>query len=124
MQPASAEEVPPNTRLCAYWSQQYRCLYPGVAATSLSPEHEQNSKFVVVEFDDGDSGRIAIEDIRFLMNDYPLVGKYFKLLRSHQVRSRRCPHYSLGELSTVRIMYKIGRIIVSISTAGVIFDVL
>lgn len=30
---------------------------------------------MVVEFDDGDSGRIAIEDIRFLTCDYPVMGK-------------------------------------------------
>lgn len=75
MAPTSADEVPPGTRLCAYWSQQYRCLYPGTVAASSSPEYETNSKYAVVEFDDGDSGRIAIEDIRFLTNDYPVVGK-------------------------------------------------
>lgn len=64
-----------GSRLCAYWSQQYRCLYPGTVAVSSSPDYEQNSKYVVVEFDDGDSGRIAIEDIRFLTCDYPVVGK-------------------------------------------------
>ncbi|XP_055326828.1 protein winged eye isoform X6 [Sitodiplosis mosellana] len=73
MAPTSAEEVPPGTRLCAYWSQQYRCLYPGTVAASSSPEYETNSKYAVVEFDDGDSGRIAIEDIRFLTSNYPVV---------------------------------------------------
>ncbi|XP_031635992.1 protein winged eye isoform X3 [Contarinia nasturtii] len=73
MAPTSAAEVPPGTRLCAYWSQQYRCLYPGTVAISSSPEYEPDPKFAVVEFDDGDSGRIAIEDIRFLTNDYPVV---------------------------------------------------
>lgn len=42
---------------------------------SSSPEYEQNPKYAMVEFDDGDSGRIAIEDIRFLTSDYPVVGK-------------------------------------------------
>lgn len=73
--PTSSDEVPPSTRLCAYWSQQYRCLYPGTAASSTSPEYDANSKYIVVEFDDGDSGRIALEDIRLLMSDYPIVGK-------------------------------------------------
>lgn len=73
--PNSAEEIPAGTRLCAYWSQQYRCLYPGTVAASSSPEYEQNPKYAVVEFDDGDSGRIAIEDIRFLTSDYPVVGE-------------------------------------------------
>lgn len=30
-----------------------------------------------VEFDDGDNGKIALEDIRFLLSDYPIVGKKF-----------------------------------------------
>lgn len=76
--PTSADEIPPGTRMCAYWSQQYRCLYPGTVAASSSPEYEPNPKYTVVEFDDGDSGRIAIEDIRFLTNDYPVVGKIQK----------------------------------------------
>lgn len=75
MAPKSADEVPPGTRLCAYWSQQYRCLYPGTVAVTSTPEHEADPKYAIVEFDDGDSGRIAIQDIRFLTSDYPVVGK-------------------------------------------------
>ncbi|XP_062559159.1 protein winged eye [Armigeres subalbatus] len=71
--PKSVDEIMPGTRLCAYWSQQYRCLYPGVAAEPTSPDPEK--RYVNVEFDDGDSGRIALEDIRFLLSDYPIVGK-------------------------------------------------
>lgn len=71
--PKSVDEIPPGTRLCAYWSQQYRCLYPGVAAEPTSPDPEK--RYVNVEFDDGDSGRIALEDIRYLLSDYPIVGK-------------------------------------------------
>lgn len=72
--PSSVRELPSGTRVCAYWSQQYRCLYPGtVAVSSPDPHHD---KFVAVEFDDGDSGRIAIEDIRFLEPNYPIVGKF------------------------------------------------
>lgn len=73
--PTSASEVPPTTRLCAYWSQQYRCLYPGTAASSTTPESDPDPKYIVVEFDDGDSGRIAIEDIRLLLSEYPIVGE-------------------------------------------------
>lgn len=75
MAPKTVDEVPPGARLCAYWSQQYRCLYPGTAAHPSSVDYEVDPKFVAVEFDDGDSGRIAIEDIRFLLSDYPIVGK-------------------------------------------------
>lgn len=72
--PSSVNEVPPGTRLCAYWSQQYRCLYPG---TSASPEGTQRDadRYISVEFDDGDNGRIALEDIRLLEHDYPIVGE-------------------------------------------------
>lgn len=69
--PKSVDEIIPGTRLCAYWSQQYRCLYPGVAAEPTSPDPEK--RYINVEFDDGDSGRIALEDIRFLLSDYPIV---------------------------------------------------
>lgn len=71
--PNSVTELPSNTRVCAYWSQQYRCLYPGTVAVS-SPDPDGDT-FVAVEFDDGDSGRIAIEDIRFLEPNYPVVGE-------------------------------------------------
>ncbi|XP_045497342.1 protein winged eye [Colias croceus] len=69
--PTSVSELPSGTRVCAYWSQQYRCLYPGTVAVSSPDPHDD--KFVAVEFDDGDSGRIAIEDIRFLEPNYPIV---------------------------------------------------
>ncbi|XP_058446655.1 protein winged eye isoform X3 [Malaya genurostris] len=69
--PKSVDEIIPGTRVCAYWSQQYRCLYPGVAAEPTSPDPEK--RYVNVEFDDGDNGRIALEDIRFLLSDYPIV---------------------------------------------------
>lgn len=70
----SKEEVPPGIRLCAYWSEQYRCLYPGTAVESMEPPHPNDDKFVYVEFDDGDSGRIPLENIRLLTPDYPVVG--------------------------------------------------
>lgn len=71
--PVSVSELPSGARVCAYWSQQYRCLYPGTVAVSSPDPHDD--KFVAVEFDDGDSGRIAIEDIRFLEPNYPVVGE-------------------------------------------------
>lgn len=83
LSPSSLEEVKPGTRVCAYWSQQYRCLYPGRAAaltdSGSSPSTSTDtSSFLSVEFDDGDSGRIRLENIRFLMSDYPNVGKFLK----------------------------------------------
>ncbi|KMZ05181.1 uncharacterized protein Dsimw501_GD18436, isoform E [Drosophila simulans] len=84
--PKSVESVPVGTRLCAYWSQQYRCLYPGRAidseqvvdgaASSATNGATTAPDFVSVEFDDGDSGRIRLQNIRMLLSDYPIaVGK-------------------------------------------------
>lgn len=77
--PTSVDEVLPGARLCAYWSQQYRCLYPGTAAPQ---DADSDSKFIVVEFDDGDSGRIAVEDIRFLLSEYPICGEYYLVIKT------------------------------------------
>ncbi|XP_070143531.1 protein winged eye isoform X1 [Drosophila kikkawai] len=85
--PKSVESVPVGTRLCAYWSQQYRCLYPGRAIDSEQAEDGTTSSssntaanavttspdFVSVEFDDGDSGRIRLQNIRLLLSDYPIA---------------------------------------------------
>jgi len=37
-----------------------------------NPQHDE--KYVTVEFDDGDSGSIALDDIRLLQPNYPVVG--------------------------------------------------
>ncbi|KAH8292320.1 hypothetical protein KR054_008439 [Drosophila jambulina] len=85
--PKSVESVPVGTRLCAYWSQQYRCLYPGRAIDSEQAEDGTTGSssnttanaattspdFVSVEFDDGDSGRIRLQNIRLLLSDYPIA---------------------------------------------------
>ncbi|XP_036150363.1 uncharacterized protein LOC105840034 isoform X3 [Monomorium pharaonis] len=71
--PTSTKELPPGTRLCAYWSQQYRCLYPGTSVKPLVPDLQNDEKFVTVEFDDGDSGLIVLDDIRLLQPNYPVV---------------------------------------------------
>ncbi|CAH1110628.1 unnamed protein product [Psylliodes chrysocephalus] len=71
--PQNVSELLVGTRVCAYWSQQYRCLYPGSIAEPTSPDSELDNKFVLVEFDDGDSGRIDLKDIRLLPSDYPVI---------------------------------------------------
>ncbi|XP_033607373.1 protein winged eye isoform X3 [Cryptotermes secundus] len=73
VRPTNISELTPGTRVCAYWSQQYRCLYPGTVAQPSSPDPELDLHFVNVEFDDGDSGRINLDDIRLLPADYPIV---------------------------------------------------
>ncbi|XP_053671243.1 protein winged eye [Anopheles nili] len=92
--PKSVDDIIPGTRLCAYWSQQYRCLYPGVAAEPASPDPEK--RFVNVEFDDGDNGKIALEDIRFLMSDYPIVEYDPNPLLSLGKRKRQPSHSELA----------------------------
>ncbi|KAK5641574.1 hypothetical protein RI129_010121 [Pyrocoelia pectoralis] len=87
--PSNTEELAVGTRLCAYWSQQYRCLYPGSVADPGTPDPELDSKFVAVEFDDGDSGRIAIEDIRLLPPNYPIIEYDPNPLLSLSKRRRR-----------------------------------
>lgn len=67
---------PPGTRVCAYWSQQYRCLYPGTVPVPSADDIDYDPRLVCVEFDDGDNGRISLEDIRLLPQDYPIVGEF------------------------------------------------
>lgn len=73
--PRSIKEVLPGTRLCAYWSDKFFCLYPGISAEPINTEQSKDDE-VIVEFDDGDSGRINLKEIRFLMPEYPFVGMY------------------------------------------------
>lgn len=94
MQPKSVSECPPGTRLCAYWSQQYRCLYPGVAVPPGSPDVDNEGKYVDVEFDDGDNGRILLDHIRFLPADYAIFGKQkMKLSLSLENFTSSFPHF-------------------------------
>ncbi|XP_070188288.1 trinucleotide repeat-containing gene 18 protein-like isoform X2 [Littorina saxatilis] len=68
--PGSQRYVPEGTRVCAYWSQQFRCLYPGTVAKTSPNPHVSS---VNVEFDDGDTGRIPLSHVRLLPPDFPLV---------------------------------------------------
>ncbi|XP_059509682.1 BAH and coiled-coil domain-containing protein 1 isoform X2 [Stegostoma tigrinum] len=75
VRPASTQLLPPSTRVCAYWSQKSRCLYPGTIVQSSSSEEEEEEDgddFVTVEFDDGDVGRISLSNIRLLPPDYKI----------------------------------------------------
>lgn len=109
--PSTTDELTPGTRLCAYWSQQYRCLYPGSVAEPGTPDPALDSKFVSVEFDDGDSGRIALEDIRLLPPDYPIIGLFLEncslLLRLRFIGKGlyviwpRGPRVVVGNLATI-----------------------
>ncbi|KAG8564879.1 hypothetical protein GDO81_012610 [Engystomops pustulosus] len=71
VKPQSARCLPHGTRVCAYWSQKSRCLYPGnVVRGSSSDEGESDS--VTVAFDDGDRGRITLNNIRLLPPDFTI----------------------------------------------------
>ncbi|XP_028989169.1 BAH and coiled-coil domain-containing protein 1 isoform X2 [Betta splendens] len=58
-----------GTRVCAYWSERSRCLYPGYVHREGAGE-EQKEGSVMVEFDDGDRGRISLGSIRLLPPGY------------------------------------------------------
>ncbi|XP_019725751.1 BAH and coiled-coil domain-containing protein 1-like [Hippocampus comes] len=59
-----------GTRVCAYWSERSRCLYPGYVHRGGTGEEKEGS--VMVEFDDGDRGRITLANIRLLPPGYQI----------------------------------------------------
>ncbi|MGH0119449.1 UNVERIFIED_CONTAM: hypothetical protein FKN15_024192 [Acipenser sinensis] len=71
VRPQSEQELTSGTRVCAYWSERSRCLYPGYVRRG-GPNEEEKEGFVMVEFDDGDSGRISLSNIRLLPPDYQI----------------------------------------------------
>uniref|UniRef100_A0A8B9G7W0 BAH domain and coiled-coil containing 1 n=1 Tax=Amazona collaria TaxID=241587 RepID=A0A8B9G7W0_9PSIT len=70
VRPQSRRSLPPGTRVCAYWSQKSRCLYPGNVVRG--EEREDDPEAVLVEFDDGDTGHIAVSNIRLLPPDFKI----------------------------------------------------
>ncbi|XP_068610506.1 BAH and coiled-coil domain-containing protein 1 [Brachionichthys hirsutus] len=60
-----------GTRVCAYWSERSRCLYPGYVHRGGSDEEEKEGS-VMVEFDDGDRGRISLSSVRLLPPGYQI----------------------------------------------------
>ncbi|XP_041671428.1 BAH and coiled-coil domain-containing protein 1 isoform X2 [Cheilinus undulatus] len=60
-----------GTRVCAYWSERSRCLYPGYVHRG-GPGDEDKEGSVMVEFDDGDRGRISLSNIRLLPPGYQI----------------------------------------------------
>ncbi|CAG5124629.1 unnamed protein product, partial [Candidula unifasciata] len=69
MKPDSVLKVPEGTRICAFWSQQFSCLYPG----NSKPIYNGNKVAIPVEFDDGDNGKIELDHIRLLPPEFPIV---------------------------------------------------
>uniref|UniRef100_A0A7N5K916 BAH domain and coiled-coil containing 1 n=1 Tax=Ailuropoda melanoleuca TaxID=9646 RepID=A0A7N5K916_AILME len=72
VRPQSSRYLPPGTRVCAYWSQKSRCLYPGNVVRGTCSDEEEDLDSVVVEFDDGDTGHIAVSNIRLLPPDFKI----------------------------------------------------
>ncbi|TSK14785.1 BAH and coiled-coil domain-containing protein 1 [Bagarius yarrelli] len=60
-----------GTRVCAYWSERSRCLYPGYVRRG-GPGDEQKAGSLMVEFDDGDRGWISLPNIRLLPPGYQI----------------------------------------------------
>uniref|UniRef100_A0A3Q4HZZ7 BAH domain-containing protein n=1 Tax=Neolamprologus brichardi TaxID=32507 RepID=A0A3Q4HZZ7_NEOBR len=60
-----------GTRVCAYWSERSRCLYPGYVHRGELHMPEKDGS-VMVEFDDGDRGRISLVNIRLLPPRYQI----------------------------------------------------
>ncbi|EFX76319.1 hypothetical protein DAPPUDRAFT_322503 [Daphnia pulex] len=81
--PLGLSQLQVGTRVCGYWSRKSRCLYPGFVSNIhpaiLPPNASHRSVTredeIDVEFDDGDSGRIPVSQIRLLPPDYPVLGK-------------------------------------------------
>uniref|UniRef100_A0A493T456 Trinucleotide repeat containing 18 n=1 Tax=Anas platyrhynchos platyrhynchos TaxID=8840 RepID=A0A493T456_ANAPP len=71
VKPPSVRFLPEGTRIAAYWSQQYRCLYPGTVVRGTL-DLEEDGDLITVEFDDGDTGRIPLSHIRLLPPDYKI----------------------------------------------------
>ncbi|XP_034046026.1 BAH and coiled-coil domain-containing protein 1 [Thalassophryne amazonica] len=71
VRPETEAVLSEGTRVCAYWSERSRCLYPGyVRRGGSSDEGKQGG--VMVEFDDGDRGKISLPNIRLLPPGYQI----------------------------------------------------
>nr|XP_020476601.1 BAH and coiled-coil domain-containing protein 1-like isoform X5 [Monopterus albus] len=71
IRPESEALLSEGTRVCAYWSERSRCLYPGYVRRGGSSE-EGKQGGVMVEFDDGDRGKISLSNIRLLPPGYQI----------------------------------------------------
>uniref|UniRef100_A0A3B3R4Y2 BAH domain and coiled-coil containing 1 n=1 Tax=Paramormyrops kingsleyae TaxID=1676925 RepID=A0A3B3R4Y2_9TELE len=73
VQPGSEALLTSGQRVCAYWSERSRCLYPGYVSRGERGTYEDGKAGgVMVEFDDGDRGRISLPNIRLLPPDYQI----------------------------------------------------
>ncbi|MED6241414.1 hypothetical protein ATANTOWER_013707, partial [Ataeniobius toweri] len=70
IRPESEAVLTDGTRVCAYWSERSRCLYPGYVRRGGSVG--EGKPGVMVEFDDGDRGKISLPNIRLLPPGYQI----------------------------------------------------
>ena len=76
--PRSVAQVPQGSRVCAFWSNKYKHLFPGVIGDpDLVDRKLDPAEYVNIELDDGDSRDIPIKDVRCLPNDFPFKGNDF-----------------------------------------------
>lgn len=76
IKPTSKAQLPEGSRICAYWSQKFSCLYPGTVRSlgeGLDGDIDENT--VHIEFDDGDNGTIPLTHISMLPLGYKIQGK-------------------------------------------------
>uniref|UniRef100_A0A3P9LH58 BAH domain and coiled-coil containing 1a n=1 Tax=Oryzias latipes TaxID=8090 RepID=A0A3P9LH58_ORYLA len=71
IRPESETVLGEGTRVCAYWSERSRCLYPGYVRRG-GPCDDGKQGGVMVEFDDGDRGKISLHNIRLLPPGYQI----------------------------------------------------
>lgn len=50
VQPHSLDDIPIGTRVCAYWSQQYRCFYPGLVSEGKFSHDFWFTRYRVITF--------------------------------------------------------------------------
>uniref|UniRef100_A0A674DYN6 BAH domain and coiled-coil containing 1a n=1 Tax=Salmo trutta TaxID=8032 RepID=A0A674DYN6_SALTR len=93
VRPETESVLAEGTRVCAYWSERSRCLYPGNIRQGGSGE-EGKQGGVMVEFDDGDRGRISLLNIRLLPPGYQI--HCAESSPAHLVTSGRAARRSFG----------------------------
>ncbi|TNN64849.1 BAH and coiled-coil domain-containing protein 1 [Liparis tanakae] len=71
VRPEAETMLSEGTRVCAYWSERSRCLYPGYVRRGGSSD-EGKQAGVMIEFDDGDRGKISLPNIRLLPPGYQI----------------------------------------------------
>ena len=54
-----------------YWSSQLSYLHP---STVVGPDSDD--QYILVQLDDGDSRDVHIDQVRYLPDNYPIVGEF------------------------------------------------